>query len=443
MRRPDPERETGRLILASMAAEGQDDPDDFLGDPPAPIEPAIPQEGWIAESVRELTKDSMIAPEFALATSVACVAAAAQGAYLWNVGASQWGTGLWIVCLASAGGRKTSALAGIAPLEELASIQRLQTSSTSESLAGAFEESAQRWMAVPEFAALMNENEKTYMLGVRDTLNGTWDGGRFQTGDKRRVGGNVSGLPKYATTTIVGMATMSHFAEWAASNAIQQGFLTRVIFLPQSTEVAYSGLKASRGYRNTQHLYLGLKEIRQLAFEQRVDPKGGGLIEARPLIDIRPEAADLLDEYDQKWTLREDLPPTLEGFAKRLMPNAVRIAWAHALAQGHRWVEAGDAELAIALMEYSRTWAWPLIERFHGGAAWQGRLLARLENTMDRLATRTPDGWVREHTLKKNAHLYGVAYEEALQHLIDTGTWDIKIEHPPNGGRPLRMLRCV
>ncbi len=437
----DPVRQQGRLILARLHADDHDDDDhDFLDAAPAPIAPAIPENGWIAEAVAELTRDSMIPPEFALATALACVAAATQGSHLWSVGASQWGTGLWMVCLASAGGRKTSALAGVTPLEELIPTQRLQTSMTSESLAEAFNDSPQRWMAVPEFAALMNEAEKSYALGVRDALNGTWDGGRFQNGDKRRVGGNVSSLPRYSTTTIVGMATLSHFSEWAASNAIQQGFLTRVLFVPQSTEVEYAGLASARGYRDTSHLYQGLTAIKQAAWEHRLASDGKGLVDPPPLLGISREAAELLDTYDLEWTLREDLPPTLEGFAKRLMSNAVRVAFSHALARRRTTVQVDDAQLAIAFTEYSRTRAWPLIDRYHGGSAWQGRLLARLEGTLERLATRASDGWVREHSLKKNAHLYGSAYDEALQHLVEVGTWEVELR-PGTAGPPRRYVR--
>jgi hypothetical protein len=356
-----------------------------------------------------------------------------------------WGTGLWIVGLAKAGGKKSSALKGISPLRIVAGEERMPTNITSEALSEAFtEEHPNQWMAITEFASFMNETEKkTYTAGLRDALNGTWDGSEFQTGDRQRVGDRKYALPPYASLTILGMATESHFSEWTATSAIQQGFLTRVIFVPQETKVEYAGFStADTPLRSNSHLVESLRAIRQGLL-----PKGRSFwnTRERPAVSPTSEAVELLNAFDRPWAEREDLPAALEGFASRLGANAFRLAFAYGMASHPERVEvqADDVRLAIAFLEYGRTRSWPLIERYHNNFSFQAKNLAMLRGTLDRLSKGEEDGWVNHRKLVRTAHAYGRQFEEILDHLIETGLWRRRVVHHPQNRKPMVQYRAA
>jgi hypothetical protein len=421
-----------------------DDLDPIEAEPMTPLADAIPDKGWLREFVTYTSSTSMIAPEFAIAAGLMVMSAIAQESIANPLPPGDWGSALWAVLVAQPGQKKSAAVTAAERfLSRIMGGNKLSNAITAEKLIGVLGENRSRWLVHSEFSNFMTQADKPYMAGVMETLNDCYDGNRPVV--DRDTMGQGRQQAKYPTVAILGATTYSSLAQWAATAAIERGFLTRIMFVPQDESTEYRGaapVADGRGTRDREEsLIAELEEIRSMVNRVPSFHTTGSPLQT---VDYSEEAAEIINRYDARWTVDDTLVSALSGFAQRIGSNTWRLAIAYALARSSMRIEGGDARQAVAFSEFCRTRSWRLIQTYFSTDTFQAKNIVRLTITLDSLGKQAPDGWVSVTRVKKRSGLHGRVWEEAIEFLVHgTGEVQERAQERADGrpGRPKLQYR--
>lgn len=396
--------------------------DDRIVDPHLGM--AMPEKGYLRDFIEHGCHVSMSPPEFFLAAGLAQISAMLANRATVRLGGRNYPPHLWVILLGPAGAKKSTALALAARiLDEALPISTLFPQETSrEQLWTTLSTRPTGLMILSEFLAFLSKASRDYMAGLKEDLCEIWDSPEKM----ERALRSGTTLVRKPAVSIGGAAVPEALGEWVKQRDLSGGFLSRFLFVPQTTPLAYKGLDMN-GDAGHSKLTRWLHEL----YEEL--PPADKPVRVR----FGPEAAARWETYDREIL---DLPTPLElsGFAGRCGVYALKAAMCYAYAEtGNLVPEEHHVDMACGFVEYSRRQVWQMLEDLDPSRDAQD--LRRAKATIARLAGS--DGWVPSREVMRSIHLVRRRFDEIMDTLASTEQIEVRTTRPEDGGRPSQEVR--
>lgn len=391
---------------------------------------AVPSGGYLRRYVEYGWDSTMSPPEFHLAAGLAQLAIVMGNKVLIRgPGGRLYPPHLWFALVGPAGGaRKTSGIQLAMSLVDAAvgEPRSLPTDTTREALWTTLEETPTGYMVWSEFAGFLARTRTEYMSGIKEDLCEWWD----SAPEVRRKLQSKSYTVRWPALTILAGGVPERLAELIREQDLFGGFFSRFMFVNQTTEVPYRGLRGHGPERENLH-----QELRMLAGHE-------GLQQARYEVSLPADAAGMWEAYDQAlWGMPESRDPYLSGFMARCGVNALKLSFSYSLARGSLDPEPEDMANAIAMVELCRQNGSSLVEVAEDNATQDGRNLAKILRTLALQGQKSPGGWVDRSALLAKTRLKARQLEEYLETLEERG--EIEQREHATGARPRKEARLA
>jgi hypothetical protein len=368
------------------SADGiEDQPDD---EPLAPLDPAIPEVGFIAEYLAVQSAATMAPREFHLASALWIVGALLGPRFRIELGGHQFPATLWTVLMARSGNLKSSALKRATRLLNEATDGRLELDDpvSKEAFVDALRDQPAGFWVWSEFGEFMTQAKREYLAGAKQALCKVFDGDDLRT----RSRGEGRMIVQNCSPSIIGATVLDSIPEWVRDVDLTHGFLSRVLFVPSISETAYStGLRLNEA--ETKGRTRLLNWLRQADAKT---PPGWSHV------PISAELEEVFGAYDSAMRAME-VDENLIGLRNRLGIYSLKLAMIYALAERRETPTAEDFRRAVAFVEFCRTRMWPIIEDA-GGNSYKAIQMRRLLGIVQRLAAN--DGGAVPHSKALKAY---------------------------------------
>jgi hypothetical protein len=281
----------------------------------------LPTEGWLGSWMKEMG-DVISAPkEFILAAGLASLSATV-GRQLWfGLGKRKWYPHLWLMLLAPAGVRKSTAVnASIEAVRWARGTEALLPSRWSpEGFYEALKDCPDGFWDVGEIAGFLRSAGRDYMAGARQELCDVWDSKRIYRRLKKKGDSTEVDFP---APTAIASGRLTDFADAAGLTDFRSGFFSRwlIVTTKVSGEQFYRGMLESDAVDESKADTL-FQDLYEMHVELRkTDRKAVFTVEAMML----------WEEHDRRWQFEETVEE-MGGFGLRRGIQAAKLAVLHSL----------------------------------------------------------------------------------------------------------------
>ena len=393
------------------------------------VDAAIPDRGYLRQYVDYASEKTMAPPEFHLACGLAQMAVLLGNRVVFRLGGHYYPASLWLVLLASAGAKKSTAISLASRLLDGATEgrHRLPQESSREALLGLLSSRPSGYMTLSEFLGFLERSKLEYMSGIREDLCELFDSPERM--ERRLRGGST--VIRHPAVTIVGGAVTGVLAEWVRSRDLAGGFLSRFLFVPKVSPVQYVGLDEKRFDAREDDLVAGLRECLK-AIPIKPNPE---------VVVLGPEARGVWEGYDRPMTER-DVPVEFSGFASRLGLYALKLSLCYAIAERRLVPDESDVWNAVTFTDYARQQTEALVSDVFATGK-EGAELTRIRGLMRQMANGQPDGWIDRSDVLKRARVSSATFDRYMGTLEQTHEVETRVVKPEGAGRPKKSLRLV
>lgn len=389
---------------------------------------AIPERGYLKSYIEFASQGTMAPPEFHLACGLAQMAALLGNKVVFQLGRHSYPAAIWIVLLGKAGAKKSSAIALATRLLDAAteSKLRLPEESSREALLNLLADKPEGYIAWSEFLGFLKKAKLEYMSGIKEGLCEVFDS-PLQMSRQLRSGSTTIRRP---AVTVLGGAVTDAMGEWVKRGDLEGGFLSRFLFVPQTSKVEYVGLSPQSYDPREDDLIAGLSRAKRMIPTMASGPE---------VVVIQDEARKVWEGYDRPMT-EKDVPLEFSGFANRLGLYALKLSLCYALAEGRLSPTADDMWNAVTFVEYARIQTEELVADAFVSTI-DSSEIRRLRELLRVMTNGHPDGWVRRAELLRRAKLTAWKFDRIAETLLQSGDWEETLQKHESGGRPARLYR--
>ena len=393
------------------------------------LEAAIPETGYVHDYVEWASRTSMSPPEFHLAACLAQMATLCGNRILLPpIGGKAYPPHLWLVLLGRAGAaRKSSAISLATSMLAEVGDYRLPTEMTREAMWALLSERPTGIIEMTEFMSFLHAARHDYMSGIEADMCRWFDSPPAE----ERVLRSERYIVRSPAVTILGAAVARTLAEYTRAREFEGGFLSRFLFVPQTSSVSYRGMTEFTDPMR-----------RELVERLRAIARAPELSGPVSVVTFGAEAYRHWEVYDRTLAASEELiMDELSGFASRAGVYAAKLAVCYALGRSGSVVPtAADVDNATALVDYCRGQLDDLLASVDAAASVDGRDIMHTLRHLRRLVLANGNSWIPYSALLRATHFKTRRLEDVVGTLVDSGTIEMRVEQPAVG-RPRKDVR--
>lgn len=347
---------------------------------------------------------------------------------VFQLGRHSYPAALWIVLLGKAGAKKSSAIALATRLLDAATEGqlRLPEESSREALLNTLANRPEGYIASSEFLGFLEKTKLEYMSGIKEGLCEVFDS-PLQMSRQLRSGSTVIRRP---AVTIIGGAVTDVMAEWVRRRDLAGGFLSRFLFVPQTSKVEYVGLSPQPYDPREDDLIAGLYRAKKLIPAKSAGPE---------VVIVEDAARKVWEDYDRPMTEKE-VPLEFSGFANRLGLYALKLSLCYALAEGRISPTKEDMWNAVTFTEYARIQTEDLVADTFV-STFEGSEIRRIRDLLRNMTNGHPERWVKRANLLRRSKLTAWKFDGIADTLLQSGDWETTVQKAEGKGRPGRVYR--
>ncbi|MBA2706663.1 MAG: hypothetical protein H0U59_02515, partial [Gemmatimonadaceae bacterium] len=274
---------------------------------------AIPASGYVSDYVEYGCNVTMSPPEYHLAGAISQMAALMGNKVRFPLGGRSFPAHTWIVLIGRAGAARKSTAVSLATsmLDKVARGLRLPQESSREALWITLQAQPTGFIEFSEFAAFLAKAKKEYQQGLLEDFCEMFDSPPSM---KRVLTKDVYELHE-PSITILGAGVTDVIGEMVRGKDLSGGFLSRLLFVPQTTDVSYVGMVGHAEDNEKNRLIDSLKRLIRKVPYSALD------------VTWSKDARDVWETYDKDIIESPEIySPELSGFYGRTGLYAAKIS---------------------------------------------------------------------------------------------------------------------
>lgn len=394
------------------------------------LQAALPDGGYLARYVEYGTEVTMAPPEFHLACGLAQISALMKNEVGFYLGGRFHPIHLWMVMLGKAGAKKSSAISlATGLLAETGSDFRLPSETSREALWDVLARQPTGIIELTEWMGFIQTSNRDYQAGLKEDLIQFFDS--LDLHQRELKSGQIT--VRRPAVTILGAAVTDVVVEWVRARDLAGGFLSRFLFVPQTTPVPYRGMTdPSFGdiRRELRDELIGLENFKQAKRRER-----GG---EHMLVPFTGEAQEAWERYDEA-TLNDPAAQSAEfsGFFSRSGLYSLKIAILNALSDKSWTVEIDHVLRAVAFVDYCRDQIINVVDERMTSSK-DGADIIRVHSLLQRLGGA--EDWVPYSQVLKRSHMTSRHLVDIVATMEESGRIEVRTT---NTDRPRKEIRLV
>lgn len=393
------------------------------------LEAAIPEGGYLARYIDYGTEVTMAPPEFHLAAGLAQISTILRNEVGFYLGGRFHPTHLWMVMLGKAGAKKSSAISlATGLLTETGAEFRLPSETSREALWDVLARQPCGVLELTEFMGFIQTSNRDYQAGLKEDLIQFFDS--LDIHQRELKSGQIT--VRRPAVTILGAAVTDVVVEWVRARDLAGGFLSRFLFVPQTTGVAYKGM-TDPSYGDVRYeLRNELLDI-QHAKQERRRASGGEHL----LVSFTAEAQEAWERYDEA-SLNDPAAqsPEFSGFYSRSGLYSLKIAILNAIAEKCWTVEIDHVLRAVAFVDYCRDQIIRVVDERMTSSK-EGLDIVRVHSLLTRLGGAAE--WVPYSQVLKRSHMTSRHLADIISTMDESGRIEVRTTEDVRPRKELRL----
>lgn len=394
------------------------------------LEAAIPESGYLARYIEYGSEVTMAPPEFHLASGLAQISSVLRNEVGFYLGGRFHPTHLWIVMLGKAGAKKSSAISlATGLLTETGQDFRLPSETSREALWDVLARQPCGILELTEFFGFLQTSGRDYQAGLKEDLIQFFDS--LDLHQRELKSGQIT--VRRPAVNILGAAVTDVLVEWVRSKDLAGGFLSRFLFVPQTTPVAYRGMTDPSFGEMRRELRDELIAMGQMKRNRVKESHGEHLI-----VGFTAEAQEAWERYDEA-SLNDPAAqsPEFSGFFSRSGLYSLKISILNAIAEKSWTVEIDHVLRAVAFVDYCRDQIINVVDERMTSSK-EGADIIRIHSLLTRLGGATD--WVPYSQVLKRSHMTSRHLSDIVSTMDESGRIETRTTED---GRPRRELRLA
>lgn len=394
------------------------------------LEAAMPEDGYLYDYIRYGSEVTMAPPEFHLAGGLAQVSVALKNRVGFYLGGRFHPVHLWMVLLGKAGAKKSSAISLATGLFDDCGLEvRLPSETTREALWDVLSRQPCGVIELTEFMGFLQTSGRDYMSGIKEDLCAFFDS--LESHKRELKSGQVE--VKRPAVNILGAAVTDVVIEWVRARDLAGGFLSRFLFVPQTSAVPY------RGMTDPSHgdVRRGLRD--ELLYIES-EAKNRGRMGPYTIVPFDAVAQEAWERYDEAVIYDPAAQsPEFSGFYSRSGLYAAKLSILYAVAAGRWQVEVEDVLHAVAFVDYCRNQIVKVVEERMTSSK-EGMEMLRVRSILQRLAAGedfVPYSRLLQRSHMTSRHLADIVATMEEAGFVETRTYD------SGGGKARKEIRLL